>query len=159
MINKLEKEFLEQSNYIEREYSSTAFEDAKKSWEFIKRVSFPMRLDLIKKIHRRLMKRLNYNIAGKFRKIQVGVMVNGEFKEAIHWGKIKSEIEQLCFIIPKTEQEIKDWHIKFEKIHPFEDGNGRTGRIIMNFQRLRAGLKLLIIHEGEEQLEYYKWFR
>ena len=57
------------------------------------------------------------------------------------------------------EETIEQDHIWFEKIHPFEDGNGRTGRILMNIQRLNAGLPLLIIHEGKEQMEYYKWFQ
>ncbi len=54
---------------------------------------------------------------------------------------------------------IKNSHIFFEKLHPFEDGNGRTGRILMNLQKLNEELPLLIIHEGEEQMEYYKWFK
>jgi hypothetical protein len=63
--------------------------------------------------------------------------------------------------MPKSTKEvfIKQWHINFEGIHPFEDGNGRIGRILMNLQRLSVGLPILIIHEGEEQFEYYKWFK
>ena len=59
----------------------------------------------------------------------------------------------------KNGNHIKLDHITYEKIHPFVDGNGRTGRIFMNWQRIKAGLPILIIHEGEEQKEYYKWFR
>ena len=47
--------------------------------------------------------------------------------------------------------------IWFEKNHPFEDGNGRTGRILLNWQRLQYGLPLLII-ESYKKEEYYKWF-
>lgn len=50
-------------------------------------------------------------------------------------------------------------HIEYERIHPFIDGNGRTGRMFMNWTRLRKlHLPLLIIHEGEEQMDYYRWF-
>jgi len=59
----------------------------------------------------------------------------------------------------KTDETIKKAHIAFEKIHPFEDGNGRVGRIILNFQRVKAGLPILVIHTGKEQQEYYKWFK
>jgi len=157
------KEFLENSNWIEREYSEEALQDSHQAWMcgLISIKEEDISLDLILAIHRRLMKRLNPRIAGQLRKVQVGVMTKEGFKEAIHWTKIKSELEILCknskFIC--TENDIKQWHIKFEHIHPFEDGNGRTGRILLNLQRVKAGLPLLIIHEGEEQFEYYKWFK
>ena len=37
------------------------------------------------------------------------------------------------------------FHIRFERIHPFNDGNGRTGRIIMNYNLLKAGLAPVLI--------------
>ena len=94
--------------------------------------------------------------------IQVGVMTKEGFKEAIHWTKIYDEICQLCNpgIYPILSMNlIKRWHIQFEHIHPFEDGNGRVGRILMNFQLVKKGLPILVIHEGKEQREYYKWFK
>jgi len=36
-------------------------------------------------------------------------------------------------------ESISDFHIKFERIHPFIDGNGRTGRLILNLELMRAG--------------------
>jgi len=73
------------------------------------------------------MKRLNPRIAGKLRKVQVGVMTKNGFKEAINHKDIKKELTVLCknasFIC--CEEDIKKWHIKFEKIHPFEDGKSR----------------------------------
>jgi len=161
MIDEKEKEFLENSNWIEGEYSKEAMEDSNQAWMcgLISIKEEDVSLDLILAIHRRLMKRLNPRIAGKLRKVQVGVMTKEGFKEAIHWAKIKLELESLCCVVPKDEEEIKLWHIRFEHIHPFEDGNGRTGRILLNLQRIKAGLPLLIIHEGKEQFEYYKWFK
>ena len=159
---KLEKEFLFESNKIEREYSKEALEDSIIAWDWAKKQKGHTNKKLILGIHKRLMKRLNPRIAGKFRKVGVGVMVKGVFKEAIHWNEIKDELNQLCNqgIYPVfSESMIKSWHIQFEHIHPFEDGNGRTGRILMNLQRLKERLPLLIIHEGKEQMEYYKWFK
>ena len=58
----------------------------------------------------------------------------------------------------KTLENIKQAHIDFEAIHPFRDGNGRTGRMIMNWQRRKIGLgPLLILSEKRE--DYYQWFR
>lgn len=157
-ITKEEKEFLIHSNAIEREYSKEALEDAKIAWKFAKNLSVDIRVDLIQKIHRRLMKRLNPRIAGKIRKCNVYVGT----RQCMTPNDIKEELELLCNsgLHPVLSEEgIKKWHIYFEKIHPFEDGNGRVGRIIMNYQRLRLGLPILIIHIGEEQLKYYSWFR
>jgi Fic family protein len=58
----------------------------------------------------------------------------------------------------KLEEKTLLMHIKFEEIHPFEDGNGRVGRILWNIQRLMLGLPLKIIHTGKEQFDYYKIF-
>ena len=62
------------------------------------------------------------------------------------------------------EDKIKEEHIKFMKIHPFEDGNGRTGRILLNIQRLNSGYQGLHLflranrpaRNGEDN--YYGWF-
>lgn len=49
-------------------------------------------------------------------------------------------------------------HIAFEKIHPFLDGNGRTGRMLMNWMRIKTGFLPLFI-EASKRWEYYKWFK
>jgi len=151
---KNEIEFLKESNAIEREYSQEALKDSKDAWDYAmseKEVSMTMILD----VHRRLMKNLNHGIAGKIRHVDVYV---GN-RKCLEPPYIKKSLECLIEIKPSTEERIKEWHVEFERVHPFEDGNGRTGRILMNFQRLKIELPLLIIHEGKEQLEYYKWFR
>lgn len=52
----------------------------------------------------------------------------------------------------------KEMHIRFEKIHPFIDGNGRTGRLLMWWHEEKIGRKPTLILDREKQ-EYYKWFR
>lgn len=46
------------------------------------------------------------------------------------------------------------FHAKFENIHPFADGNGRTGRLAMNYLLLLNGHPPIIVHE-EDRKEYY----
>lgn len=55
---------------------------------------------------------------------------------------------------PKTLEDIVEFHAKFEKIHPFQDGNGRVGRLIMFKECLRFGVVPFII-DASIKLLYY----
>ena len=48
-------------------------------------------------------------------------------------------------------------HIRFEKIHPFVDGNGRTGRMLLWWQEIMNGQQPTLFKADERQ-EYYKLF-
>lgn len=45
-------------------------------------------------------------------------------------------------------------HIEFVKIHPFIDGNGRTARLLLNFELMKNGYPPIVI-EKENRAEYY----
>ena len=55
---------------------------------------------------------------------------------------------------PKTLEDIVEFHARFEKIHPFQDGNGRVGRLIMFKECLRSGVVPFII-DASIKLLYY----
>ncbi len=55
----------------------------------------------------------------------------------------------------KTLEDILDFHVKFERIHPFQDGNGRVGRLIMFRECLRYDIVPFII-EDDLKLFYYR---
>ena len=55
----------------------------------------------------------------------------------------------------KTLEDILDFHQKFEAIHPFQDGNGRVGRLIMFKECLASGIVPFIITE-DLKLFYYR---
>lgn len=153
-------EFLKHSNYIEKEYSQEALEDALKAWEYAYKYKNTITFQCIIQIHSKLMQRLRPDIAGKLR--DCDVWIGGVKKRFINYNllrdDIKNWIKQWCNWPLFNTDQIKLAHIEFEKIHPFEDGNGRVGRILYNVQRLRNGYPIHIIHEGKEQMEYYKWF-
>jgi len=162
-LDKTTIEFLKQSNAIENEFSDEALKDAELAWTMaclnITELDKNYGIKYICKIHKKLLKNLNKKIAGKFRTCPVYVGTKTSYVECLKYDKIEEELLNLLKTEPKTEDEIKLWHIKFEKIHPFEDGNGRVGRILLNIQRVLIQKPLLIIHTGVEQFEYYKWFK
>ncbi len=47
----------------------------------------------------------------------------------------------------KTLDELLDFHVAFERIHPFQDGNGRVGRLILFKECLRCGIVPFIIDD------------
>ena len=55
-------------------------------------------------------------------------------------------------------EKIANFHIQFEHIHPFEDGNGRTGRVLINHQLLMSGEIPIVIPE-ERRAEYFNYLQ
>lgn len=162
------KEFLQQSNFIEREYSDQALSDAEVAWAWAQLTygDKPMDIKGILGIHKLLMTNLRPDIAGKIR--DCGVYIGGQYKPFLNKTMIEADlfmkvIFEMIARIDGTkknkEDKCKRVHIAFEGIHPFVDGNGRVGRILYNFHRLKMGLPIHVIHEGDEQQKYYSWFR
>ena len=53
---------------------------------------------------------------------------------------------------------VAKYHIEFEKIHPFEDGNGRTGRLLINYELLKNNLSPVVIAK-EDRVKYFEFLR
>jgi Fic family protein len=58
-------------------------------------------------------------------------------------------LKQVCF------DDVLDFHVKFERIHPFQDGNGRVGRLLMFWQCLQSDIVPFIITE-DLRFYYYR---
>ncbi|MDR3298115.1 MAG: Fic family protein [Candidatus Nomurabacteria bacterium] len=113
--------------------------------------------DLILQTHLRLMNTL-ISDAGTFR--NHGVRIMGSHTTLANYLKVPERIEELIEVINKPAEnpiERIAWtHATFEQIHPFGDGNGRTGRLIMFIQALQNGIVPPLVVKERKQA-YYKY--
>lgn len=71
---------------------------------------------------------------------------------------ISNDIENLLYRIKSNDinlLDISDFHIQFERIHPFADGNGRVGRLLMAYQAIQNNIVPPLI-ENEHRDDYLK---
>lgn len=104
-----------------------------------------------------------YQWAGNYRSVN---MSKGDFHFAaahlVHGLMGKFEKQYLSKFTPSkyiSEEKIIDElaiaHVEFILIHPFRDGNGRLGRLLMTIMALQAGLPILKFDHIDENKEYY----
>ena len=124
--------------------------------EMLKHIREPLSIETIKSYHYQLK-------SGVFEDMLNGYPV-GKFKNR---ANIVSDIKttkpadvqlQLENLLKKynssnkTLENIARFHAEYEKIHPFQDGNGRTGRMIMVKQCFEANLVPIIVKDNDKLL-------
>ena len=116
----------------------------------------PLSLDLIKHIGIQINKNIN-EIDG-FRRVPV--MIRGAEHVPPAPGMVPNMMMQFIYNYEKTVfsspfERAAQAHIDFERIHPFADGNGRTGRVLINYEMLRNDLPPVVI-PSDQRTEYFK---
>lgn len=95
-----------------------------------------------------------------YRKVQV--FIRGSEHIPPEPEKIPNLMNYYIYNYNNDEQEIFEkiakYHIEFEKIHPFEDGNGRTGRLLLNYELLKNNLSPIVIAK-EDRVKYFEYLR
>ena len=92
---------------------------------------------------------------GEYKKLPNEVGVKETAKPEDTANKIKTILKDYNQKDEHTLEEIIDFHYRFETIHPFQDGNGRVGRLIMFMECLKNNIVPFIIDE-ELKMFYYR---
>lgn len=125
--------------------------------EQMKREDFIISEELAKSLHLRLMNGIIED-AGEYRRH--GVHIMGTHVTVANYLRIPDLMGQLFLDtgLPSNDlvSVLSRSHAKFEKIHPFSDGNGRVGRLLMLAQALRFGLTPPLVLR-ERKAAYYKY--
>jgi len=120
-----------------------------------------LNIKLILSLHQTLLTDIDDQIAGRFR-------VEKE------WVRVGNHLGANPRFVPALMQELIDdydqhkisyfldaiahFHAEFETIHPFVDGNGRMGRVLINLQLMNLGFPPIIIQNKSKHTEYYPLF-
>ena len=110
---------------------------------------------LLLKWHKDIFGGTKLDIAGKYRDylVKIGNHI------APDWQDVKKLMTQLVKFINEEKINLVELsaiaHYRFEKIHPFGDGNGRIGRLLMNHILWHSGYPMLII-EYKKRKSYYR---
>lgn len=111
----------------------------------------------IKNIHSLILKEIDNDNVGKYR--LENVKISGATQVPTDYVKVPEEMEKLMY-------RYEEWdnyhplvrsallHGEFVFIHPFVDGNGRTARLLMNFEAMKSGY-LPIIIKADVRAKYY----
>ena len=112
---------------------------------------------LIKSLHVFVVHGVKDEIAGKYR--DVGVRV-GRCPVMVDWKNVTTEIDALIRWYELQSNVLHplelatEFHARFEIIHPFRDGNGRTGRLLFDWMMLKNGKPSLVLSMDDIE-DYY----
>lgn len=116
-------------------------------------------VQIIKDMHSYLLQDIREDV-GAFKTVH-NIIVGTNFMPTEPY-LVQSELKNWCdtleykLNLSKTVEEkievIMGQHLRFERIHPFSDGNGRTGRALIVHSCLQQGIAPIIIHKSDRQL-------
>jgi Fic family protein len=114
-------------------------------------------LEVILLLHKMLISNIRDDIAGRFRNHNEYVRVGKHIApppEQVERMIDSNLIEYSSNLDMYFLEKIVRFHVQFEYIHPFVDGNGRIGRVLLNWQLQHLGFPPIIIRNKEKRLYY-----
>ena len=138
-----------------------------KAVDYMRKTKTHLSLDLMTKLHRIVFEN-SKSFAGKFRAKGIEVGIKDGLGNIIHLGAPSSRVLSLLTELVKWYEKNKNKvpaivlaavvHNQFEYIHPFEDGNGRVGRLLLNNILLKHKLPPVNISFNNRKI-YYQTLR
>lgn len=133
----------------------------KEAFDYVKELvkdKIPLSENIIKQIHFLVLSDKKDD-RGVYRRIPVRIM--GAAHQPVQPYLIQPKMERLLIDFNNSNEHIVTklarFHIEFEAIHPFIDGNGRTGRLLINLELMKAGYPPIDI-KYMDRLAYYNAF-
>lgn len=133
----------------------------KEAFEFVSELvknNVPISESVIKQIHYLVLADKKED-RGVYRRVPVRIM--GAQHEPVQPYLIAPKMEELLHTFAESTEHIVTklarFHIEFEGIHPFIDGNGRTGRLLINLELMKAGYPPIDI-KFTDRITYYNAF-
>ena len=133
----------------------------KEAFDFVSELvkdNVPISEGIIKQIHCLVLADKRED-RGVYRRIPVRIM--GAQHEPVQPHLIEPKMEQLLYNFAASTEHIVTklarFHIEFEGIHPFIDGNGRTGRLLVNLELMKSGFPPIDI-KFTDRIAYYNAF-
>lgn len=133
----------------------------KEAFDFVSELvkdNVPISESIIKQIHYLVLADKKED-RGVYRRVPVRIM--GAHYESVQPYLIEPKLEQLLRDFAASTEHIVTklarFHIEFEGIHPFIDGNGRTGRLLVNLELMKAGFPPIDI-KFTDRIAYYNAF-
>ena len=133
----------------------------KEAFDFVRELvqnNTPMSERVIQQIHYLVLADKRED-RGVYRRVPVRIM--GAQHEPVQPYLIQPRMEQLMLSYAESTEHIvrklARFHIEFEGIHPFIDGNGRTGRLLVNLELMKAGYPPIDI-KFTDRVAYYNAF-
>ena len=133
----------------------------KEAFDFVSELvkdNVPISENIIKQIHYLVLADKKED-RGVYRRVPVRIM--GAQHEPVQPYLIGPKMEQLLYDFAVSTEHIVTklarFHIEFEGIHPFIDGNGRTGRLLVNLELMKAGFPPIDI-KFTDRITYYNAF-
>ncbi len=163
-LSKEQTRFIFETNTLGATQDSTSINDIIETVNHFRCVDYVIRYasetlseSHVKKLHRMLKtgtsdSTKSWFVVGDYKKLPNEV--GGEettLPENVHF-EIKSLLSWYNALETPLFEDVLDFHVRFERIHPFQDGNGRVGRLLMFWQCLRADIVPFII---TEDLRYF----